>query len=70
VLAERLRPNKFELIIDDGLHLPHANFNTLNALLPLLADDGIFVVEDINTEHRDFWHIAIASLCLPISNQA
>ena len=48
---------RFNLIIDDGLHLPHANINMLHVLLPLLADDGAFVVEDINRFYP-FWKIA------------
>jgi len=57
-LAERLKDTKFDLIIDDGLHLPHANFNTLYALLRLLDERGIFVVEDIEHSHAPFWQLA------------
>jgi hypothetical protein len=57
LLASALKGKKFDLIIDDGLHLPHANFNSMSALLPLLAPDGIFVVEDIEAGHRDYWHL-------------
>jgi SAM-dependent methyltransferase len=54
--------NNFDLIIDDGLHLPHANFNTIEALLPLLKSDGTMVVEDIDAVHLDYWRIAQAVL--------
>ena len=58
---DRLRASmgdrRFDLIIDDGLHLPHANINTLDALLPLLSEDGVFVVEDING-YYPFWSAA------------
>lgn len=54
--------NGYDLIIDDGLHLPHSNFNTLEALLPLLADSGTFVVEDIDPIHLHYWHIAEKAL--------
>ena len=52
----------FDLIIDDGLHLPYANFNTLATLLPLLKPDGAFVIEDIEIGHLPFWQIACAAL--------
>jgi hypothetical protein len=52
----------FDLIIDDGLHLPHANFNTLSTLMPLLKDDGVFVVEDIGQSFLPFWRVAQATL--------
>lgn len=45
----------FDLIIDDGLHLPHSNLNTIEALLPLLADDGVMVIEDIDAIHLHYW---------------
>lgn len=38
---------KFDLIIDDGLHTPKANMQTFNNLMPLLADDGVFYIEDV-----------------------
>jgi hypothetical protein len=57
-LAARLEGRKFDLIIDDGLHLPHANFQTIKALFPLLAKDGTFVIEDIDAIHLPFWRIA------------
>jgi hypothetical protein len=57
-LAALMGQRRFDLIIDDGLHLPHANFNTLRALLPLLSYDGVFVVEDIEPRHLDYWRLA------------
>jgi len=54
--------SNFDLIIDDGLHLPHANFNTIEALLPLLKSDGTMVVEDIDAVHLDYWRVARAVL--------
>lgn len=48
----------FDLIIDDGLHLPHANFNTIEALLPLLAKGGVMVIEDIDPIHLHYWRVA------------
>jgi hypothetical protein len=57
-LVSQLGQVKFDLIIDDGLHLPHANINTLTALLPLLAASGTFVVEDIEHRFEDIWRLA------------
>ena len=63
-LAElaRVAGNGFHLIIDDGLHLPHANFNTIEALLPLLTGEGMMVVEDIDPIHLHYWRTASAVL--------
>jgi len=52
----------FDLIIDDGLHLPHANLNTIEALLPLLKSDGTMVIEDILPPYLDYWRTASAVL--------
>lgn len=48
----------FDLIIDDGLHEPHANLNTIEALLPLLKPSGAMVIEDIEKSHLPYWHTA------------
>lgn len=61
-LAATVQDRRFDLIIDDGLHLPHSNFNTIEALLPLLTDDGILVVEDIDPVHLDYWTVAMSAL--------
>lgn len=53
---------KFDLIIDDGLHLPYANLNAINALLPLLKSDGVMVVEDIDPIHLHYWQVAAGVL--------
>ena len=50
--------SNFDLIIDDGLHLPHANLNTIEALLPLLKPGGTMVIEDIDPVHLHYWHVA------------
>jgi SAM-dependent methyltransferase len=57
-LRAQLAPRSFDLIIDDGLHLPHANLNTINALLHLLKPSGTLVIEDIEPIHEQFWSIA------------
>lgn len=61
-LTEVLPEEQFDLIIDDGLHSPWANVNTLNFALPLLAPGGAFVVEDILDQYLPAWEIAAALL--------
>ncbi len=39
---------KFDLIIDDGLHTLEGNLGTLESTLSYLADDGIYIMEDVN----------------------
>ncbi len=53
---------KFDLIIDDGLHNAQANLNTLNFALDLLADDGVFVIEDIAKTDFKYYQIVEAIL--------
>lgn len=47
-----------DLVVDDGLHTPEANGWTINALLPHLARNGVFIVEDILPEYDHLWHEA------------
>src|SRR5262249_42029369 len=42
----------FDIIIDDGSHIPQHVIASFQALFPLLADDGIYVIEDVQTT---FW---------------
>lgn len=44
-----------DLIVDDGLHTPEANGLTVMALLPYLAPQGVFIVEDILPEYDALW---------------
>jgi len=57
-LSRNLGERKFDLIIDDGLHVPNANLNTLLFGLRLLKNDGCMVVEDISNESLSIWKIA------------
>jgi predicted O-methyltransferase YrrM len=61
-LLARTAGKGFDLIIDDGLHLPHANLNTIEFLLPLLKPGGVMVIEDIELEHTYWWVAASAVL--------
>ena len=47
----------FDLIVDDGFHDPHANLRTLLKMLPLLANNGSYVVEDVHESLVDMWKI-------------
>jgi hypothetical protein len=42
----------FDIIIDDGSHVPAHVIASFNALFPLLADGGLYVIEDVQTT---FW---------------
>lgn len=53
-------PSGFDLVIDDGLHAPHANLATLRACLPLLRPGGWMVIEDISPAARRIWDTAAA----------
>lgn len=55
-------PGGFDLIIDDGLHSPDANINTLIFALPLIRDGGWFVIEDIAEEAIPIWQCVAAIL--------
>lgn len=44
---DRNLPDRMDLMIDDGLHLPTANINTLSYFLSRIRPGGFAVVEDI-----------------------
>jgi hypothetical protein len=50
-------PQSFDLIIDDGLHSPDANLNSLKFGLGLLKQGGFVVIEDIGKEAIPLWQI-------------
>lgn len=54
-LIEKEFPDGFDVIIDDGLHSPHANLTSLGCGLKLLRERGIFVVEDVPNRALLFW---------------
>ena len=53
----KLVDNKFDLIIDDGLHYQLSNLNTLIFALSNLNKDGYLVIEDIGVWTIDTWKI-------------
>lgn len=50
--------SEFDLIIDDGLHAPHANLKTLAFACERVRIGGWVVIEDIDPQARDIWRIA------------
>lgn len=58
-MAERLGQQRFELIIDDGLHAISANIGTLLFAIAHLAPEGIFMVEDIPPRTLTTWEPVI-----------
>jgi hypothetical protein len=50
-----LKQNRFDLIIDDGLHSPMANLKSIKYLLPLLSTGGVLIIEDIAERSLPIW---------------
>jgi hypothetical protein len=46
---------RIDVVIDDGSHRPAHVIATFEVLFPLLADDGIYVVEDTQTSYWPEW---------------
>ncbi len=42
---------KFNVVIDDGSHVPEHQKLTLNYVWPMLAEGGIYIIEDIETSY-------------------
>jgi hypothetical protein len=55
-------PPFMNLIIDDGLHSPEANLQTLRFALPRLAPAGWVVIEDIGAAAAPLWSVVAALL--------
>jgi hypothetical protein len=55
-------PSPMNLIIDDGLHSPEANLQTLCFALPRLVPGGWVVIEDIGPAAASIWSIVAALL--------
>tara|TARA_Y100000389_G_C17447994_1_gene512830 strand:- start:1668 stop:2465 length:798 start_codon:yes stop_codon:yes gene_type:complete len=58
---------KFDLIIDDGVHMQSANLNSLLFSLERLTNNGVLVVEDIPHSALDTWKIVINLIREPFS---
>jgi hypothetical protein len=55
-------PARFDLVIDDGLHSPHANIASLRFGLQIVKEGGWVVVEDISSEAICLWQVISALL--------
>jgi len=52
----------FDLMIDDGLHAPHANLHSLHFFLNRLRVGGYAVIEDIYEKAVPVWQLVLALL--------
>ncbi len=46
------RYGAFDVVVDDGSHLPHHILVSFHALFPRMAEDGIYIVEDTQLSFR------------------
>jgi cephalosporin hydroxylase len=53
-IAERI--GRLDVIIDDGSHLSDHIITTFETLFPLLAPEGTYIVEDLQTSYWPEWH--------------
>ena len=51
LLGTTLKSIKYDFILDDGLHLAHANSNLLTNAWPYLKENGVYIIEDIKLNH-------------------
>ena len=58
----RVVPDDVDLFIDDGLHSPHANINTMTLGLSKIRIGGWMVVEDIGSAALPIWAVVAALL--------
>jgi 23S rRNA U2552 (ribose-2'-O)-methylase RlmE/FtsJ len=49
ILMKKINLKNFDIIIDDGLHTPKANFNLFSIAFKYLRDGGIYIIEDVET---------------------
>lgn len=57
LLRAMLSEQKFDLIIDDGLHSPMANLQTLVNASQILNPQGFIVIEDIAAQSIPIWEL-------------
>jgi hypothetical protein len=59
------RIGRVDIIIDDGSHINEHVIASFEALFPLLADDGIYAIEDIQTSYWPGDYGGSEDLCFP-----
>lgn len=57
-------PDKFDLMIDDGLHSMSANLNSLKFFMSKVKIGGHIVIEDIKSNNLEIWKV-VNQLILP-----
>jgi hypothetical protein len=60
------RSPAFDVVLDDGGHMPHQQMVTLECLLPALAPGGVFICEDVQGAFQPF-HAFVDGLTHPLS---
>lgn len=63
-LWAKLGDIKFDLMIDDGLHLPEAGITMLKNSIHKLNVDGIYVIEDVSFRHFAAYKAALSELAV------
>jgi len=53
MLKKLFQNDKFDLILDDGSHIPEDQLKSLYILLDYLKDDGVYIIEDV---YKDLFH--------------
>lgn len=46
----------FDIILDDGGHMPNQQIRSFEALFPLLHPNGVYIVEDVQTSYWKSFH--------------
>lgn len=64
-----IQNKKFDIIIDDGLHMQSANLNSVFFAIQRLKTPGVLVVEDVSFNALDTWKILTNILEKPYSLQ-
>jgi len=54
---DKVLSKDFDLMIDDGLHAPNANLNSLKFFLNHIRVGGFAVIEDVNQDSEALWKI-------------
>ena len=54
-MDNNFKGRKFDIIIDDGGHEPHEQIETFNNAIDLLAEGGVYVVEDVYVAKFDLY---------------
>ena len=61
-LSEQRDGGKYDVILEDASHFPEHQVMALDAFAPILADGGVFVIEDIEGKYAGFLHDRLAEV--------